>query len=31
MSSLKIAFDLARQDPDVIWKEATFKYFKGGK
>jgi hypothetical protein len=25
----KIAFDLARQDQDVIWKEETFKYFKG--
>lgn len=25
----KIAFDLARQDPDVVWIEATLKYFKG--
>ena len=27
----KITFDVARQDVDVVWKEKTFKYFKGGK
>jgi len=27
----KIAFDVARQDLDVVWKEETFKYFKGTK
>lgn len=27
----KISFDVARQDVDVVWKEKTFKYFKGGK
>lgn len=26
---LKIAFDVARQDEHVVWKEETFKYFKG--
>jgi len=25
----KITFDIARQDVDVVWKEDTFKYFRG--
>ena len=27
----KIAFVIARQDTNVIWKEETFRYFKGSK
>lgn len=27
----KVSFDVARQDPDVVWKEETFKYFKDQK
>ena len=27
----KILFDVARQDPNIVWKEETFKYFRGSK